>query len=105
MIPALNVQYTWGDSNSVCTVYLMDGGRSRRRELKRGLIPQLFQGRSSAGADRYPGDRAFVDKGCVTIQLHNLSIVEEDGTRHNDVFTVAVRLPVSYDVIVQPEES
>ena len=41
-----------------CLVYLMDGGRVLDRTLTNGVIPQLFQGRSSAGYGVVPGDRA-----------------------------------------------
>lgn len=92
---------------TACTIYLMDNGKSRRRELRHGLIPQLFQGRSSAeDADRYPGDRTFLEEDKVTIQVHNLSVIDsENDEKYEDVFTVAVHLPISPDVIVQPEEA
>jgi hypothetical protein len=80
------------DNNARCLVYRMDGGQPPRvRQLSNGLIPQVFQGRSSAGAASYPGDRAFVDQAMTTVQLHNLHLKE--GANHiGDFLIVAIRL-------------
>ncbi len=87
-----------------CLVYLMDRGRLRVRRLDGGgCIPQLFQGRSSAGAQSYPGDRAFAVNDMVTVQIHMLRVESEDEVREN-VGAVAVRLPTEWDLLVQDEE-
>jgi hypothetical protein len=90
------------DPNIPCRVYLMDHGRARLRRLTNGVIPQLFQGRSSAGAQSYPGDRAFIDAETPTVQIHMLRVQEGDQTFDN-VPAVAVRLPLQEDVLVHDE--
>src|SRR5439155_21605340 len=79
------------DPDAQCRVYLMDRQRTRLRRLTNGLIPQLFQGRSSAGAQSYPGDRAFVDENITTVQIHVLCVQDGDQMIDN-VTAVAVRL-------------
>ena len=74
-----------------CLVYRMDGGRVRDRTLTKGVIPQLFQGRSSAGSESYPGDRAFSDPTLPTLQVHMLRL-EEDNQVFEGVPAVAIRL-------------
>jgi hypothetical protein len=90
------------DVNISCRVYLMDRGRTRLRRLTNGVIPQLFQGRSSVGARSYPGDRDFIDADTPTVQIHMLRVQEGDQTFEN-VPAVAVRLPLQEDVIVHDE--
>lgn len=90
------------DANLMCRIYLMDRGRTRLRRLTNGVIPQLFQGRSSAGAQSYPGDRAFVDADTPTVQIHMLRVEEGDQTFDN-IPGVAVRLPRQEDVLVHDE--
>lgn len=85
-----------------CVVYLMDHWRQRLRRLTNGIIPQLFQGRSSAGAQSYSGDRAFSDRDLPTIQIHMLRVEDEDWTLEN-VPAVAVKLPRQEDMVVHDE--
>ena len=79
------------DEDARCLVYLMDHGRHRLRRLTNEVIPQLFQGRSSAGAQSYPGARAFSDVNLPTVQIHMLRVEDEAQTFEN-VPAVAVRL-------------
>jgi Z1 domain len=90
------------NNDSRCVIYLMDRGRQRVRTLTNGLIPQLFQGRSSAGADSYPGDRYFSDQDLTTIQVHMLR-VQGDGWALENVAAVAVRLGYQEDILVHDE--
>ena len=86
-----------------CLVYRMDQGSVRLRRLNgMGVIPQLFQGRSSAGAQSYPGDRAFFDRKLLTVQIHMLRV--QGGDRlFEDVPAVVVKLPRQADILVQDE--
>jgi len=85
-----------------CLVYLMSRGSVRERTLTSGRIPQLFQGRSSAGADSYPGDLAFSDTQIPTIQIHLLRI--GDGSRaFENVPAIAVKIPSQQDILVHDE--
>jgi hypothetical protein len=90
------------NNDSRCVIYLMDRGRQRVRTLTNGLIPQLFQGRSSAGADSYPGDRYFSDRDLTTIQVHMLRVQGDDWALEN-VAAVAVRLGYQEDILVHDE--
>lgn len=90
------------DEDARCIVYLMDRGRPRLRRLTNGVIPQLFQGRSSAGAQSYPGDRAFSDENLPTMQIHILR-VEENSLIFENVPAVAVRLHQHEDILVHDE--
>ena len=45
-------------TDSLCTIYYMNRGNSRKRTLnKRDEIPTLFQGPSPQTGEIYPGDR------------------------------------------------
>jgi hypothetical protein len=90
------------NNDAQCVVYLMDRGRQRVRTLTNGLIPQLFQGRSSAGAESYPGDRHFSDPELTTIQVHMLR-VQEAGWSLENVPAVAVKLRDQEDILVHDE--
>ena len=93
------------DPDADCIVFSMGhGGRLRERELNgNGFIPQFFQGRSSAGADRYPGDRAFAaPRPLLTVQIHRLNLTQADQTWAN-VPALAVRLPLVRGVLVHIE--
>lgn len=87
-----------------CVVFSMvHGGAPRRRELNNsGFIPELFQGRSSAGEGSYPGDRAFTGAPLVTIQVHRLNLIRGAHV-WSDVPAIAVRLNRVRDVIVHEE--
>jgi len=91
------------DPEAQCVIYLMDGGRERLRRLNKGFIPQLFQGRSSAGAKSYPGDRAFFQDEIPTIQIHMLR-VEGDGQTLNNVPAVAIKFAQQKDMLIHDEQ-
>jgi hypothetical protein len=93
------------EPDATCDIYWMDPKQKRTRALnENGHIPQLFQGRSSKGAESYPGDRFYCDSTKVTVQIHLLDVTLEDGrTVLKRVPAVAVRLPSVEDIIVQPE--
>jgi len=85
-----------------CIVYLMRRNKVRLRRLDDGVIPELFQGRSSKGASSYPGDRAFCHATLPTIQVHMLRV--EDGSRTIEpVPAIAVRLPSPRDVLIHED--
>jgi hypothetical protein len=90
------------DATARCVVYLMDGGRVRERTLTNGLIPQLFQGRSSAGAESYPGDRAFADPTLPTLQVHALRLLDGTATIDN-LRAVAIRLGQHEALLIHDE--
>lgn len=81
---------------------MMNSGNLRLRRLTRGVIPELFQGPSSAGAQRYPGDRAFFDDGRTTVQIHMLRIQEGEHEWSN-VPAVAVRLIDQTGLLIHDE--
>ena len=87
-----------------CTIYHMSKGKSRKRTLdKKDEIPTLFQGRSpKIGKVTYPGDSNIRGSG-VTIQIHNLEIVRENGETISIVPAIAVWIPqnMSTDWLVQ----
>jgi hypothetical protein len=80
----------------------MDRGRVRLRRLTNGVIPQLFQGRSSAGVQSYPGDRAFADDDMPTIQIHSLH-VQDDNDDFQNVPAVAVKLTRQQSMLFHDE--
>jgi hypothetical protein len=87
------------DQETRCLVYLMDGGKVRDRTLSKGVIPQLFQGRSSAGSEAYPGDRAFSNGRLPTLQLHSLKLRDGDQLLE-DIRAVAIRLLGEHESLV-----
>lgn len=90
------------DENTRCLIYLMDGGRVRDRTLSNGVIPQLFQGRSSAGSQSYPGDRAFSDPNLPTLQVHSLKLRDGDQLLE-DIRAVAIRLGEHEAILVHDD--
>jgi hypothetical protein len=90
------------EENTQCVIYLMDQGHRRVRRLTNGFIPQLFQGRSSAGAQSYPGDRFFCDRQLPTVQIHMLTVRDQNEIFDN-VPAVAVKLPHQEDILVHDE--
>lgn len=90
------------DETIRCLVYRMDGGRVRDRTLNKGLIPQLFQGRSSAGSESYPGDRVFSDPKIPTLQVHILRLREGDKV-FEGVPAVAIRLGHHTSILIHDE--
>lgn len=66
--------------DEVATVYRIRPSVTTNRTLTpSGQINELFQGRSSAGADSYPGDRAFREDSGVTVQIHHVNVNRRDG--------------------------
>jgi hypothetical protein len=98
---------------TTCQIYLMSHGDERgRQQDANDKDIDLMQGRSSAGAERYPGDRYFCDPDRATIQIHTLKIgTGRGGSGHvvaNNVPALAIRLPDPLrrelnNVIVQPD--
>lgn len=80
----------------------MDGGQVRKRTLSNGIIPQLFQGRSSAGSESYPGDRAFYRPEVPTLQLHTLQLLDGDHLI-DGIRAVAIRLGHTEAMILHDE--
>jgi hypothetical protein len=83
---------------STCRIYFMSHGQLRGRQQDESDHDiDLMQGRSSAGADRYPGDRAIYDPDRPTLQIHILRIGTGRGGGGklvaDRVPALAVRLP------------
>lgn len=92
--------------NAACSVYLMSGGKSRKRTTNDfDEIPNLFQGRNPLeGKAIYPGDRKIVAPGELTVQIHILDVETNDKTReYKEIPAVVVRAPkeMSVDWLVQ----
>jgi len=81
-----------------CRILKMANFQPRFRRLTNGIIPTLFQGPSSAGSERYPGDSAFFEREMPTIQLHLLDL-EEDGFSARNVPSIAIHLPTIGDML------
>lgn len=82
--------------NSKATIYLMKKGETRERQLtKKDEIQQLFQGRNPrTGEVIYPGDSEIRNFTNLTIQIHNLNLIErETGEIFENVYTIAVWIP------------
>ena len=90
--------------DALCAVYQMNKGTLRKRTLnEKDEIPALFQGPSPRTGKIYPGDRKIKASKGVTIQIHNLELIRENGENIPNVPAVAVWLPkdVSSDWLVQ----
>ncbi len=86
------------NGDDTCVVYQMNSGRSRKRSINnKGVISNLFQGYHPAGASRanriYPGDDKIHKSDQLTIQIHNLQLVDDGVEIASNVPTVAVWLP------------
>jgi hypothetical protein len=99
--------------DTTCRVFFMSHGtvRGRQQDSKVKDI-DLMQGRSSAGAHRYPGDRDFCTSDRPTLQIHMLKVGTGTGGSGQliatNVPTLALRLPDELrrqlqDFIVQPD--
>jgi hypothetical protein len=89
-----------------CTVYQMSGGRVRRRSVDgTGEIKNLFQGANyDNGQMTYPGDRSIRGRSGLTIQVHTLSVRDEQGSEiAGDVPAIAIWVPaeMAADWLVQ----
>ena len=90
--------------DALCTIYYMNKGNPRKRTLnKNDEIPTLFQGPSPRTGETYPGDRKIKASKGVTIQIHILELVRENGENFSGVLTTAIWLPkeVSTDWLIQ----
>ena len=90
--------------DALCTIYYINKGNPRKRTLnKNDEIPTLFQGPSPRTGETYPGDRKIKASKGVTIQIHILELVRENGENFSGVPTTAIWLPkeVSTDWLVQ----
>ena len=89
--------YLEREPEAECAVYLIRPGVGSRRTLTdTNEINQLFQGRSSAGADRYPGDAEFKRTDQLTVQIHRVTILNRSGDEvFVDVPAVAVWVPTA----------
>ena len=93
--------------DALCTVFHMGKGIPRVRSLNaNGEILRLFQGKNpDHGPVIYPGDRSKKTSDCVTVQIHNLELVPENGPRILEVPALVVWLPrdLSQDSLVQDQ--
>lgn len=88
--------------NAVCQLIKMNNLEPRLRSLQGNVIPTLFQGPSSAGSDRYPGDRLFFEQSMPTIQFHSLSL-RIGAQSINKVPALAIHLPGMQDMLSHEE--
>ncbi|PZW22868.1 Z1 domain-containing protein [Thermosporothrix hazakensis] len=95
--------------DGTCAVYLMSGGKLRKRTLNNNdEIPTLFQGPNPDKTGiYYPGDRNIRAPRGITVQIHNLKVQKDGDTEGmtiiEEVPTLAVWLPkeMSANWIVQ----
>ncbi len=92
-------------SNESCTLYhIMNKDNTRTRKLdEKGEIPELFQGPTPGTGVKYPGDRQIKASKGVTIQIHEITIIQSDDITIPDVSTIAIWLPenMSADLLIQ----
>ncbi len=88
-----------GGRDERCAVYEMSGGATReRRVAEDGRIANLYQGAApvmpvSERGSIYPGDHAIHDADAVTVQIHNLGLVQNDVSVARDVPVIAIWIP------------
>ena len=90
------LRYLFENPNFPATIYLMKKGEIRERQLtKKDEIQQLFQGKNPrTGEVIYPGDSEIKDFANLTIQIHNLNLINrETGEKHKNVYSIAVWIP------------
>jgi hypothetical protein len=122
--------YSTDNPDEECLVYIMSSEKVgdevlqsvRKRQLKSNdEVQQYFQGPNPAkkGVERgeiYPGDRNIKNTEKLTIQIHRLQLVDEDGNNildeneksiYEDVPSITVWIPESIgkDIIRQPENT
>ena len=95
---------------TLCTIYEMSKGSPRNRSLnkrnKKNEIVRFFQGRNpTSGPAIYPGDREIKTSNCVTVQIHNLIILDGGKEIYQDVPVLAIWLPeeITLDLLEQPQ--
>jgi len=102
------------ESNTSATVYLMSRGINRERRVDRedrlGNVSTLFQGAypSERGPRRgtiYPGDSAIRASTGVTVQIHTLTIIRENGERHQNIPAIAIWIAadLARPILIQPQ--
>jgi hypothetical protein len=102
------------ESNTLATVYLMSGGRNRERRVdsedRLGNVSTLFQGanpseRSPRRGSIYPGDSAIRASTGVTVQIHTLTIIRENGELHQNIPAIAIWIPegLARPILIQPQ--
>jgi hypothetical protein len=91
------LRYLETHNNAKATVYLMTKGQIRERRLtNKDVIQELFQGKNPrTGEVIYPGDREIKSFGNLTIQIHNLHLLNPDGTPTDfkNIYSIAVWIP------------
>lgn len=90
------LRYLETGNNTMATIYLMKKGAIRERQLtKKDEIQQLFQGKNPrTGEVIYPGDSEIKDFANLTIQIHNLNLINrETGEVFENVYSIAVWIP------------
>lgn len=90
------LRYLEAVNNARATIYLMKKGEIRERQLTRkDEIQQLFQGKNPrTGEVIYPGDSEIKDYANLTIQIHNLNLINrETGEVFENVYSIAVWIP------------
>ena len=122
--------YSTDNPDEDCLVYIMSSEKVgdevlqsvRKRQLKSNdEVQQYFQGPNPAKKDVergeiYPGDRKIKNTEKLTIQIHRLQLVDEDGNNildeneksiYEDVPSITVWIPESIgkDIIRQPENT
>lgn len=122
--------YVVDNPDVTCLVYFISTSKgngevkqtTRRRRLNRNdEIQQLFQGKQPTRADAtyhigevYPGDREIRETDKITIQIHRLQLLDQDGEEllneddqviYNDVPSLAIWVPeqIGRDIIRQPD--
>lgn len=94
--------------DSTCTVYQMSGGRQRDRSVSGDEIPNLFQGAYPDNrGEIYRGDRYARVEGELTIQIHNVRVLEERRVIAENVPAITVWVPaaMAIDWLVQDQGS
>ncbi|MEI8348707.1 MAG: Z1 domain-containing protein [Candidatus Omnitrophota bacterium] len=102
------------NANASASVYLMSGRRTRERRVdsedRLGKVSTLFQGAhpSVSGPRRgsiYPGDAAIKASQGVTVQIHTLKIIRENGEQRENVPAIAVWIPndLARPILIQPQ--
>ncbi len=102
--------YLEANPDAECQVYQMSGGQLRRRSVdENSEIKNLFQGENFAEVNgrretTYPGDRNIRGQSGLTIQIHRLSIRDDQGAEiASNVPAVAVWVPseMAADWVIQ----
>lgn len=92
--------------DSRVVVIEMSAGQPRKRTPNEdGDGVALFQGASSAKANKYPGDAKVYAGDVLTVQIHRVNITEGDKVTIADVPALAIHLPEAFgkDLYVQAQ--